>query len=217
MKKFDVFRLKRSECYRHLFSSRNLCAAGLIMMPAFLFNPSTSARIAQFLLFWFFAWLSGKKNNPLITLIIIMGIVIVNLFMPYGEELFRWGKFKITEGALIGGIRRAVTLEGLIMLSRVCVRPDLTLPGTFGALVSDSFRMFEKINEKKRIISRKNIIGGIDQLMIELSNDEDILSAENTGRKQKRSVLGTVLLIFASALIWFITIIPQFFPNIFTF
>ncbi len=213
MNKFDDFRRRRNALYQTLFYSRDLCAAGLILMAAFLFNPSTEARIIQFLLFWFFAWLAGKKNNPLITLLIIFGIVLFNLLVPYGEELFRLGKFRITEGALWSGIHRAVTLEGLIMLSRVSIRPDLKLPGTFGVLIGDSFRMLEKIDERKGIINRKNIIGGIDQLMIELSNDDEICLPGERASAQKRPLPGIIILLFVSVLTLCITFFPLLFPE----
>ncbi len=208
MKILDDFRQKRRDIYQDHFFSQDLCMVGLAMMPAFLFNPSTVARIIQFLLFWFLAWLAGKKNNPLITLIVILGIVLFNLLVPYGEVIFQAGPIRITAGALWGGIHRAVTLEGLIMLSRVCIRPDLRLPGTFGSLVSDSFRMFEQINERKGIISRKNIIGGIDQLMIELSAEEDNPPQENMVPVRKRSLPGMFILFLMLALVWVIRFFP---------
>jgi heptaprenyl diphosphate synthase len=212
MKSIDRFRQKRSEIYQNFFQSRDLCVAGIIMMPAFLFNPSTETRIVQFLLFWFLAWLSGKKNNPLITLMIIAGIVLFNLIVPYGEELFRFGRFRVTEGALWSGIHRAVTLEGLIMLSKFSIRRDLKLPGTFGALIGESFKMLEKINERKNLINRKNIIGGIDQLMIELSNDDETISLEESSSVLKpslqKSILGIIILIIICALIWSFLFFP---------
>jgi heptaprenyl diphosphate synthase len=218
MKKLDAFaqkcRRKRASVYQGLFESRLLCVAGFIMMAAFLFNPSTIARIIQFLLFCLFTWLAGKKNNPIITLMIMMVIVLFNLIVPYGEELFRIGSFRITEGALWGGIHRAVTLEGLIMLSRFSIRRDLKLPGTFGALISESFQMLEKINERKGMITRKNIIGGIDQLMMELSAYEETLLPEGAAPKrsvqgssvQKQSLLGIIILLLVCIMIWSITI-----------
>jgi heptaprenyl diphosphate synthase len=215
MNRWENFRQKRNETYRRLFLSTDLCVAALIAMPAFLFNSSTSARIVQFLLFLLCVWLAGKKNNLVITFIIMMGIILFNLIVPYGEELFCLGKFRVTEGALWGGIHRAVTLEGLIMLSRVCIRPDLKLPGTFGALMAESFRMLEKIKEHQRIISRKNIIGGIDQLMMELSADDENLPAENSIKKQKRSALGIIILIIICAVIWLIMLLPIVFSHFF--
>jgi heptaprenyl diphosphate synthase len=140
-------------------------------MPALLFNPNTFFRILQFFCFWFLSWLSGKKNNPLVTLAIMLGIVVFNLIAPYGQVLFSAGAFKITQGALMAGIHRAVTLEGLIMLSRVCIRPDLRIPGGCGELIGESFRLFALIMDSRRRITRKNLIGDIDALMLELSGE----------------------------------------------
>jgi hypothetical protein len=170
--KREQFRKARRACFEGFFSSRVLFITGLIIMPALLFNPNSLYRLDQFLLFWFLAWLCGKKNNPLITLLIIVFITAFNLLVPYGEVLYTLGKFRITSGALISGLTKAVTLEGLIMLSRVTIRQDLRLPGSLGRLIGDSFRIFEKITEKKGRIDRKNIAGSLDKLLFELSEEE---------------------------------------------
>lgn len=166
----EKFRAARLKVYEELFSARALFITGLIIMPAMLFNPSLAFRILYFLFFWFIAWLSGNKNNLLFTFLVIFGIVAFNLIMPYGQVLFSIGAFKITAGALTTGIHRAVTLEALIMLSRVTIRPDLKIPGLFGELIGESFRMFALIVSRKPLITRKNLITGIDNLMLELSN-----------------------------------------------
>jgi heptaprenyl diphosphate synthase len=174
MKRFDRFRARRRVVYERLFSARALCIAGFLAMPALLFNPVTFFRIVQLFFFWFLAWLSGKKNNSLITFLIILGIVAFNLIVPYGRVLYSIGPFRITQGALLAGIHRAVTLEGLIMLSRVSIRQDLKIPGGLGRLIGESFRIFALITEKKQHITRKNFIGDIDRLMIELSGEEPV-------------------------------------------
>ena len=171
MRTGEQFRLRRRQAYERLFSARALCITVLLIMPAMLFNPHTLFRIIQFFFFWFLAWLSGKKNNPLITLLIMACIIAFNLLVPYGQIIFSIGVFKITSGALIMGIERAVTLEGLIMLSRAGIRQDLRIPGSFGELIGESFRIFALILDQKHRISRKNIIADIDRLMIELSGD----------------------------------------------
>jgi heptaprenyl diphosphate synthase len=171
MKQYDQFRSGRRQIYGELFSARVLCIAGFLIMPALLFNPNTLFRVFQFLFFWFLAWLSGKKNNPLFTFLVILGIVIFNLIIPYGQVLFSIGVFKITSGAFMTGIQRAVTLEGLIMLSRFTIRQDLEIPGLFGELIGESFRIFAVITNTRQHITRKNLIADIDRIMLELSSD----------------------------------------------
>jgi len=173
VKRFDQFRSRREKIYEGLFSARALCIAGLLAMPALLFNPIPLFRIIQFLFYWFLCWFAGKKNNPLITILIFLFIAAFNLIVPYGRVLYSIGKFNITFGALMTGIERASTLMGLIMLSRFSIRRDLKFPGAFGELIGESFRFFTIIMESKKRISRKNLIGDIDQLMIDLSAKDD--------------------------------------------
>jgi heptaprenyl diphosphate synthase len=169
VKQFDQFRSVRRRLYEELFSARVLFIAGFLIMPALLFNPVVMSRIPQFLFFWFLAWLSGKKNNPLFTFLVMLFIVIFNLLVPYGKVLYSIGFFKITSGALLTGVNRAVTLEALIMLSRFTIRQDLKIPGLFGGLIGESFRIFAILMERKQRITRKNLIGDIDRLMLDLS------------------------------------------------
>jgi heptaprenyl diphosphate synthase len=169
VKQFDQFRSKRRQVYEELFSARALFIAGFLVMPALLFNPVVMSRVFQFIFFWFLAWFSGKKNNPIFTLLVMLGIVIFNLIIPYGQVLYSIGVFKITSGALETGINRAVTLEGLIMLSRFTIRQDLKIPGLFGELIGESFRVFALIMNQKQRITRKNLIADIDRLMLDLS------------------------------------------------
>jgi heptaprenyl diphosphate synthase len=186
---------RRGKRYRELFSSRDLCIAGLFLMAAFLLNPSTPVRCLQFLLFWFFAFLGGKKNNPLFTGLVILGIVFFNLLIPYGKVLAEIGPFRLTQGSLLSGIRKAVTLEGLIMLSRVAVRPDLRLPGFFGALLGESFRIFEKITRRRGLVTRKNFMEGLDRLLVSLSAETEAEDqAETPPLKPEQRKAGLLLL-----------------------
>ena len=172
MKRLEQCRAARQQIYDGLFSAKALCITGMIIMPALFFNPITFYRVLQFLFFWFLAWLSGKKNNPFITIMVILGIVAFNLIIPYGQILFSVGVFRITSGSLTAGIHRAVTLGGLIMLSRFTIRRDLKIPGLFGELIGESFRILALIMDRKQRITRKNFITDIDRLMLELSEDD---------------------------------------------
>jgi len=195
--------MNRKEVYENIFGAKALFIAGLLIMPALLFNPSTELRVVQFLFFWFLTWLSGKKTNPFITILIILLIVAFNLIIPYGRVLFSAGIFKITAGALEAGIHRAITLEALIMLSKVTIREDLKIPGAFGELLGESLRLFSIIVNRKHRILAGNIIENIDNLLLNLSK-EDIpkLPIEKTRTKPA----GFAILALAVILSW----IPEF-------
>ena len=164
--KKQAFREARESFIRKTFSPGELAVLGLCMMPAMLLNPDVCGRAIQFLFFWALAWLSGKKTRPLITILVMAGIVFFNLLVPYGEILFSLGPINITLGALKTGIHRAVTLEGLFMLSRACVSPYLALPGAFGGILGESFRVFSRLAEERKTVGGRNWLERIDELLV---------------------------------------------------
>ena len=148
------------------FSSIELAIAGFIMLIAFLFNSDTATKILQALFFFLLVLLSGKKINYLMSLFSMSVIILFNLLNPYGEILFEIAAFKITLGALQSGLNRAFTLTGLLMLSRFSIRRDLSLPGFFGEIITESFKVFSEMEYIK--LNRKNLLSGIDEALIRL-------------------------------------------------
>jgi heptaprenyl diphosphate synthase len=159
----------------------SLFFAGLTMALIFLLGRSLPARAVQFLFFCVFVRLMGKKVNPLITITIMAGIVFFNLLAPYGKVLAVLGPLRITQGSLFAGLEKALTLEGLLMLSRACIRSDLRLPGTIGSLLGESLRNLELMRGKKGLIRRGHIIAGIDQMLREV---ETVNAAEPSDTPQ---------------------------------
>jgi len=211
----------RRKLYEDLFGPNALAIAGLVIMPALLFNPSTLLRILLFLFFWFLAALAGKKNNPFLTLLVILGIVAFNLIVPYGRVLFTVGPIKITQGALTAGIHRAVTLEALIMLSRLAIRPDLRIPGLFGSLIGESFRVFALLMNQKRRVTSKTLIADIDSLLFELSADaveahepdSEKASGDCADKPVKTKPAGYVVLVVVVILSWVPLVWALLLPN----
>jgi heptaprenyl diphosphate synthase len=121
----------------------------LLGMAAFLCIPFAAVRAGLFLLFWLLAILTRKKTHPGFTLITLAAVILANLFPPYGKILFRAGPFVIAQGSLIQGIQRGVTMEGLIMLSKLALASALPLPGKFGLLLRETFVILERFNKKK--------------------------------------------------------------------
>jgi len=189
----------KSDIYSTMFSARALFIAGLLIVPALVFNPGTELRIAQFLFFCLLVLLSGKKINFFITILIIIFIVAFNLIIPYGKVLYSIGVFKITSGALAAGIHRSFTFAALIMLSKAAIRQDLKLPGKFGQILGDSLRMFSVIMSRKYSITGKNIISKIDDMMVELSNEE---VGQIAVQELKTKPVGYVVLAVVVAISW---------------
>jgi heptaprenyl diphosphate synthase len=198
--KLRQFRLWRSNIYNNIFSAEILFAAGLLIMPAFLFNHDTQLRAVQFLFFWFLAWLSGKKINPLVTIAVMAVITACNLLVPYGQVLFSIAQFKITSGALKTGVHRAVTLQGLFMLSRFTIRPDLKIPGAFGGVFGESLRLFTILNGRKPQFNRKDILGSIDRLMLELGDPQ--IAVGTPAAKSAAKPAGFLFLAVTAFLSW---------------
>ena len=133
--------------------------------------------------------------------------IIFNLLAPYGKVLVSAGPLRITQGSLFTGLEKALTLTGLLMLSRACIKSDLRLPGTIGFVLGESFRLLELMREKKNLIRRGHIIAGIDEMMLEM----DISNTENDKNippvKPKRTVKSILLLcliVLVTAAVWLI-------------
>lgn len=191
--------MKRHEVYENIFSARALFIAGLLIIPALLFIPSTGYRCFQFIFFCFLVWLSGKRINFLVTFPLIMFIIAFNLIIPYGRVLFSAGIIKITSGALKAGVHRAFTLQSFVMLSKVTIRKDLKIPGAFGELLCESLQIFSSITDKKIKIPKNNVLTEIDNLMLELS-DATLPAPEEKAVKTKPA--GYVILAFAVIISW---------------
>jgi heptaprenyl diphosphate synthase len=141
----------------------------------------------------------GKKNAIVMTVLVIFSIVLFNVLTPYGQALFSIGAFTITKGAILTGIKRGVTLEGLVMLSKASVREDLHLPGGFGAIIGESFRIFALIMEQKQRIRPKTILADLDALLLEL---DSTAYGIGSGQHEQSAALGIIVLIAAVCLSW---------------
>ena len=101
----------------------------------------------------------------------------------------------------MAGIERAVTLEGLVMISRLSIRQDLKIPGGFGNLISESFRFFALIMNSKHKISAKNLIADIDRLLMDLS-EENPSSHLQEAKAPTNKVPGLIILVTLGILFW---------------
>ncbi|MFQ3547606.1 MAG: hypothetical protein SNJ56_04650 [Termitinemataceae bacterium] len=189
-----------------LFSSTDLFTVGLLCIPALVFGSSIPAKLVFLLYFYVFAWLQGKRNNIFITGLVMAGIIGFNLLIPYGRVLLYVGIIPITEGALKTGFDKAITLESLIMLSKVSIRSDLVIPGRYGRLIGASFQLFERFLEQKNLFTIKHPIKSIDTILFELSGFEITPSTYSQDAHKRRPWIGRLILTVQVLSIWLLWI-----------
>lgn len=136
----------------------------------FLFAPLW---VKAALLFFFTAAaaVSGKKIRLAAALAFMAGIVVCNLFPPFGKVLVQAGPLTITQESLYAGVAKAVQFEGLFMLSKLAV-PRLSLPGSFGILFGETFRILRHLEERKSVLlsgpKNSGLVERLDRILIDL-------------------------------------------------
>jgi heptaprenyl diphosphate synthase len=188
-------RQRRRDHWDSLFDRRELAIAGFLGVLIFLLNPSTPGRGGQFLFFWFCAWASGKRNRPLVTLLVIAGVVLVNLLAPYGRVLVEIGPLSVTTGSLAMGFRKGITLEGLFMLSAALIRGGTVERrekpegggaglgalgrgfGVFRRLLEESLAFFTLLNEGRGLVRPGHFVEDLDSLFLDM---EGLSPVENS-------------------------------------
>ena len=204
--KKETVRPGRYEKWNRFFNADELFVTGLIMILLFLFCRSMPGRIIQFVFFSLIAFISGKKINLLSTLPVMAGIVFFNLLVPYGKIIAVFGPLLITQGSLVSGIEKAVTLQGLATLSAAFIKSNLKLPGGIGALLGKSLRILEELRERSGIAgqsgTRESVIEKLDRTMLELESaeTEDLnIQPGKTGRSVKKILLLSGMVIITAA------------------
>ncbi|MFZ2913626.1 MAG: Gx transporter family protein [Rectinemataceae bacterium] len=164
--KTTAARARRRERTGALFSPGSLALAGLVVMIAFLRQDSLIVKAALLVVFALAAWASGKRFSLVTTLSVSLGIVLANLIVPSGRVLATVSGFRLTQGALFEGIEKALTFEGLMMLSKASIMSGLRLPGRIGRIVAAAFTYYDRIIEYKGKIRPATLAMDADDLML---------------------------------------------------
>jgi hypothetical protein len=145
-----------------------LFACGALVFPSFLLQQDLAVRAVQVVFFVCLCAFSGRRIRPLQYLVVAAGIVVFNLVIPTGRVLLSILGLPLTEGALKSGLLKATAMTGLIALSQFSIRSDLRIPGRIGGLLGRSLFYFERIMGQRRKLERRDIIGSIDALLLEV-------------------------------------------------
>ncbi len=166
-------RAERRERWEAAFDPSRLAMAGVALSAILLFQPSLAGRVAMLAVAAAAAWLSGRRLSPVTTIVVLASIVGANLLVPLGRKLVSWGPLVITEIALSEGLRKAVTFEALMFISKTCLGPNLRLPGRFGAFFAEALRGYDRILEHKGSVRLATFMKDIDEILNSVYYDQD--------------------------------------------
>lgn len=204
-------------------SATQLFVAVMLSFPAFLFQKKLGILAVQATIFFLLALSRRLKIRLLPSLFMITGITFFALFSPQGQVLVRLGNFAITRGALESGLRRGISLAGMVFLSQLAVAPGIKLPGKIGNFVVKIFTLLDKLAKDPLIDSPqkspgdkgkwkfetiKNLVPLLDQRLYQVY--WNWCTYEDTGEKiptekksNKNKVLGGVFVVLFPSLLYF--------------
>lgn len=166
-------RAERRERWESTFDPTRLALTGVALSAALLFQPSLAGRAVMLAGAALAAWFSGRRLSPATTAIVMAGIVGANLLIPVGRRLASIGPLTVTEIALMDGLRKAVTFEALMFISKACLGSGLRLPGRFGAFFAESLRGYDRILERKTSVKLAGFMKSIDDILVSVYEEVD--------------------------------------------
>jgi hypothetical protein len=208
-------RAARRARYEALFTPWALAAAGILVSLAYLFQSSLPVRAIMLAVFLAVAALSGKRVSPLATILVSAGIVAANLLVPIGKVIWKIGPFPVTEIALLEGLGKALTFEGLVYISKACILPSLRLPGRFGGIIAAAFVYYDRIIEYKGSIRPASLIRDADDLMLKVweapmgDGTSGAGSAAHGPSSRSGSKAGAAILVVVVLAAWAALLLPQ--------
>lgn len=161
---------------QHPWMLKNISApllfyAGVITLPAFLFQSDLLIKSAQVVFFAVLAVFAGKRLQWMYFLSMLATVTVFHLLVPSGAVIAEPFGLAITTGALRTGFFKGITIVGMVFLSLSSVRADLRLPGRIGAIVGKTFWSFEQIMERRSLVEIRTIGAGVDSLLTVLYDD----------------------------------------------
>ena len=165
----------RRDYIEEFLSPNSRFVFGIVLMILFLLIDSLPVRSISTFFFMIFVLLAGKKILWKNYLVLIAFITFFNLLSPWGQVLISLGPIDVTEGALKSGLLKGITFTGLMLISLASVKKGLQLPGKFGGMIAKVFFYFERIFEQKHKIKKHDLIGTLDEILIDAFNDIEVL------------------------------------------
>ena len=156
---------------RQWVSPSFLFAAGLALAPALWLQMRVPLKAGQAVFFFILAAAFGRAGaaaairSAAASLIFLAVTVLFNLAAPLGRVLFQVGAFPVTAEALATGLRKGLTLVGLVYLSRAFVRRSLALPGVAGRYLGRTFHYLNGLLARRAALLRlRRLADNLDEV-----------------------------------------------------
>jgi heptaprenyl diphosphate synthase len=140
-------------------------AWGTLLLLLFLPSRSLAPKAALALAWGLLALVAGKRVSWPYFAFLTLSVAAFNLLSPWGRVLFTVGPLRVTEGALLAGLTKGVTVTGLVFISLFTVSRDLALPGRFGLFLGRSLYYFERLSAERRRIRAAHVWEDLDALL----------------------------------------------------
>jgi hypothetical protein len=138
---------------------------GALVLLLFLPQRSLVPKLVEVVLYGALGVLAGKRISWAYFGFLTLSIAAFNLLSPWGRVLLTLGPLRVTEGALVAGLSKGVTVTGLVLISLFSVSPELRLPGRFGAFLARSLFYFQRLSSLRRRIRPAHLWQDIDEIL----------------------------------------------------
>jgi hypothetical protein len=149
--------------------------------------------------------LAGRPGRIIPTVITFAAITALGLFPAAGKELFRWQFIVIGSESLLRGMNRAAVFCGMMLLSRMAIRPGLTGGGSF---ISGILAVFEWFNSRKGDFRAGDPAGTLDRLLLDCDTAEP--AAPGNSRSRRTTLKGWAVLLFVVLAVPAVLLLPRF-------
>ena len=142
-----------------------LFVSGILSIPAFILITFLPFKLGLLLFYYILAVINKKRIRLLYFLILSVFIISFETLIETGKVIYTIGPIRITDLALLRGIKKAVTLVGLVFISLSTIKRDLKIPGGAGIIFEKTFFYFEKFFQLRKKIRPKKFIKSLDQAL----------------------------------------------------
>lgn len=137
----------------------------LLVFFVLFFSKTLYIILSIFFISYFLCLLKKKKVKLFSSLLIIISVTFFSMLIPHGKIIFEFWNIKITEGAIIFGLERALKLCSCVFISKLITHKSMQFSFKLGFFMRMVFEYFDKLSDKKTFekMSLKNLVELIDK------------------------------------------------------